>query len=171
MTSGSRPTAEEIEADDNNRTTAVGLYHYAESYRDSADMLEAHPPEGLIFADPIRFLYFHAIELYLKAFLRSEGISVRALKQHPYGHDLAALHQACAERGLRLPEDAAAVFGFISAVDPMEARYIRTGATTRYEPEALRKFTGTIREAVANHLKERNFAIRWRNVSDVREQQ
>jgi hypothetical protein len=37
--------------------------------------------------DPICFLYFHAVELYLKSFLRAHGASVEELRTK-YGHRL-----------------------------------------------------------------------------------
>ncbi len=58
------------------RTSAFGLFNYANSYRRSAEYLSkakvrvSHPHA------PITYLFYHAIELYLKSFLRSHGYSV-----------------------------------------------------------------------------------------------
>ena len=62
------------EENEKARSTPMGFYHYAQSYREAANLLtnadktsrKATHPEA-----PIRFLYYHAIELYLKAFLRT----------------------------------------------------------------------------------------------------
>ena len=51
------------------RTTALGLYNFAESYRHAADRIRASKAKQLPFDTPIRFLYYHAVELYLKACL------------------------------------------------------------------------------------------------------
>ena len=42
---------------------------------------------------PVEFLYWHAIELFLKAFLLADGISVEALRRQPYGHNVESLSQ------------------------------------------------------------------------------
>ena len=48
--------------------------------------------------------YSHAVELFLKAFLRLNGLTVDELsKKNPYGHDLLKLFEACVQRGLALP--------------------------------------------------------------------
>jgi hypothetical protein len=64
-------TAEEI-ADDNERTNAVGLFNYADSYLCCAKHLNASPSLHLRFDAPIHYLLFHAAELYLKELSSAE---------------------------------------------------------------------------------------------------
>ena len=57
-------------ADHNDRTNSIGLFNTAEAYWLSASKLAAAEVRHG-FADlPVRTLYYHAIELYLKALLR-----------------------------------------------------------------------------------------------------
>jgi hypothetical protein len=60
---------EEIQ-DDNERTNSMGLFNMAEAYRLSALALEKAKVKIGHADSPIRWLYFHALELYLKALLR-----------------------------------------------------------------------------------------------------
>ena len=53
---------------------------------------------------PIRFLYSHAFELFFKAFLSLEGMTVADLSKKKFGHNLAALYKKCKELGLSLSE-------------------------------------------------------------------
>lgn len=49
---------------------------------------------------PTLFLLGHALELHLKAFLASQGMSDKELKRRDIGHDLIACLRACRDRGL-----------------------------------------------------------------------
>ncbi len=53
-------------------------------------------------SDPIYFLYFHTVELALKAFLRFHGQDVPRGQE---GHDIVELHRQCQSLGLRLSAD------------------------------------------------------------------
>jgi hypothetical protein len=64
---------------------------------DKADPLRA-------LNDPIYFLFAHALELGLKAFLSSRDEVVP--KSGKDGHDIVGLHRRCEALGLRLKEDA-----------------------------------------------------------------
>jgi hypothetical protein len=64
-------TAEEIQ-DENERTNPMGLFTMAEAYRLSALALENAEVAAGHADSPIRFLYYHALELYLKALLRQK---------------------------------------------------------------------------------------------------
>lgn len=58
----------------------------------------AHTAPRLRSTGPVRLLCYHACELYLKAFLRSHGADLEALRSHR--HDLASLLQLAEARGL-----------------------------------------------------------------------
>jgi hypothetical protein len=53
-------------------------------------------------SDPIYFLYFHTVELALKAFLRYHR---QAIHKGAKGHDIVTLHSRCQALGLRLDDD------------------------------------------------------------------
>ncbi len=65
------------------------------------DSVEKEPKVGsqVPLSDPIYFLYFHTVELSLKAFLRFHGQDVPRGQE---GHDIVELHRRCHSLGLRL---------------------------------------------------------------------
>jgi hypothetical protein len=61
--------------------TPLGFYNFAVSYHEGADLiadrgLKATHPESVAM-----FLYYHAIELYLKSFLRLKGDTAKRLRK------------------------------------------------------------------------------------------
>lgn len=80
-----------VETED-DRTTAVGLYHYARSYHDCTKVLEAAQVRTTHKDAPVSFLYFHAIELFLKAFLRLHGHTVEELEKR-FRHDIKRMRK------------------------------------------------------------------------------
>jgi hypothetical protein len=65
---------EQLDSDD--RTSAVGLFNTARSYWHSAVYLNDASLELTHPLAPVTFLFYHAIELYLKADLRASGKAV-----------------------------------------------------------------------------------------------
>ena len=90
---------EEI-AKENARTNEVGLFNFADSYLLCAKQLISNRPAHLRFDDPIHFLLFHAVELYLKSYLRQKGEDVAALKD--LGHYHARMYEKAATFGMNL---------------------------------------------------------------------
>ena len=88
----------------------------------------------LRFDAPIYYLYCHALELTMKAFLRAKGIAARELANRKYGHQLLALWQACLDNGFQSPSLSTdyATEQVIEILDPyareFEFRYIKVGA-------------------------------------------
>ena len=73
----------------------------ANEYLRSADHLrETLPSHAGLPGYPLRLLYAHASELYLKAFLVTAGYSVDDLARDPYKHDLVALLNEANDCGL-----------------------------------------------------------------------
>jgi tRNA(Ser,Leu) C12 N-acetylase TAN1 len=76
----------------------LGFYNFAVSYHMAADLvavggLKATHPESVAM-----FLYYHAIELYLKSFLRLQGDTAKRLRK--IGHDFQTLQSRAKKRGL-----------------------------------------------------------------------
>ncbi|HYF59079.1 MAG TPA: hypothetical protein VEA81_08990 [Burkholderiaceae bacterium] len=69
--------------------TAIGLATHAREFKEAADALVAGG-EQPDHAMAIHYLYGHAIELALKAFLRHREVPSSVLR-HEIGHDLVAL--------------------------------------------------------------------------------
>src|SRR5262249_38787516 len=86
------------------RHEGSSFFGLALAYQHDADLLlEHHDAEHVGGAErdlPVRFLYSHAVELFLKAFLRIQGFSVETLRQ--YGHHLMALFEECNKHDLAL---------------------------------------------------------------------
>ncbi len=116
---------------------AASLYSVGVAYHQQADRLlaaveaelKALPPE---FGRPVRFLHSHAIELYLKAYLRLHGISLRELKDD-FGHNLRNLHAASKSRGF--------------AIEPRDQSHVETTIErlkNGYQDYEFRYFEGSI---------------------------
>ncbi len=120
---------------EDDRTTSVGLFHYAHTYASSArelaklDLEVSHPDS------PVRFLYSHAIELYLKAYLRAHGVTVKELRYKPYGHDTKALLKKAEEFGLSMNVVQGELIEHIT--NDTGDRYIVTGVRTIIPAEAF----------------------------------
>ena len=117
----------------NDATTPVGLFHYAVSYAKSAvklselDIDVTHPDA------PIRFLFSHAVELYLKSFLLAKGKTVDQLRNE-YGHKISKLLAGAIENGLDIlavQQEQAALLD-----DAIQDRYLETGFRTVLTPVA-----------------------------------
>ena len=87
-------------SDRSGRTTPIGLYHYAYSYAASASALSKLKVKANHADAPVRFLYTHAIELYLKAFLLTQGLTVKRLGGREFGHNIDRLMEKSRELGL-----------------------------------------------------------------------
>lgn len=83
-----KKTLEEI-AENNERTNSMGLFNTAEAYWKSAVVLEKAKVKAGHYHSPIRTLYYHAIELYLKALLR-QHYSVDELRKN-FGHNTSPM--------------------------------------------------------------------------------
>jgi hypothetical protein len=87
-----------------DRTPPISLFLSGESFLHAARHLHAGVDAKelrLRFEMPIYYLYSHAVELALKSYLRTCGVSVKDLGRK-FGHDLNRLLQGCVERGLVL---------------------------------------------------------------------
>src|SRR5437763_7290582 len=94
MTGVTSGVTKSVDSQDDDRTTDIGLFNYAASYRAAADSLEEVDTRATHPEAPQSWLYCHAIELYLKSHLRAAGLSVSELKSRRYGHDLMKLREA-----------------------------------------------------------------------------
>jgi hypothetical protein len=122
----------QAQADDEDRTTSIGLARYAYDYIHAAMVVEMNDSTpSHISPVPAYFLALHGIELTLKACLRHKGISVKDL-QKKFGHDLHACHRKAKELGLHeifkeRPVDADAMRMLVGLNDAQGLRYIKTG--------------------------------------------
>lgn len=125
-------TSEEDE-DAENRTTAVGLFNHAHSYwRGAVALQSAHVEDATHPDDPVLFLYCHAVELFLKAFLRAKGMTAKVLRGE-YGHKIIEIANEAKNQGLVIDDRNACLIGLIDAMDTLTLRYIRIGAIKRVD--------------------------------------
>jgi hypothetical protein len=151
---------EEI-AEDEARTTPIGIFNTAISYWKAADALEGLALKTPRNHAPIRFLYFHALELYLKAYLRAHGYTVKRLEE--IGHSFKKMTNHALVSGLNLVEDDIRVLNAIGKSDmAIRARYIRTGAVIGWLPTKVLDATcRRLNEKVGGGLKEKGIVVRF----------
>ena len=142
-----------------DRTSAVGLFNFARSYWRSAEQLRGRPARVTHPDSPITFLLCHALELYLKAYLRGVGRDIADLKR--IGHRVADLSRAAVSAGLKLSPEHVAILSHIDDTDAaIEARYIVTGLKRWLPNEALSEIAREIDSNICDALAKLNLAVR-----------
>jgi hypothetical protein len=144
---------------DDERTNALGLFNTARSYWRSAEHLNAAELKVTHPHAPVTFLYCHALELYLKAYLRAAGHSVADLKK--VGHRVARLTDAAKAAGLKLDPESTEILSHMDNADvAIEARYIVTGFARQPSNEALASVAEQLDQVIAPLLKSKGHAVR-----------
>jgi hypothetical protein len=152
--------------DDDDRMTSMDLFITAEAYRQSAIVLEEktlwRAPAKIGHAQmPLRFLYSHALELYLKALLRTK-YSIDAVEK--FRHSIKRLVKEAEEFGLVVncaDRDLFAIMADTKAL--IEMRYILTGAKTVgevVEIENLHRTCKSVRDSVGGLLRNAGVIVR-----------
>lgn len=126
----------------------IGWFLFADSYFVCGNTLRPHAAK-LRFDNPVTYLFFHAMELYLKAFLQLKGMPEQELRSRRLGHDLVALSNRAEELGLTVSEAVKEVLAHAVLEDePIEARYLVPGAKHRLTLDALYACCDNLRAAV-----------------------
>jgi len=133
--------------DEIDRSPPIGVFNFARSYFKAASYLQDALDKGkahLPFEMPVYYLYSHALELTLKAFLQTKGLTVDELRSRGLGHKFQALWDESIARGLKMRgETQAAVAETIELLDPFSVgfdfRYLKVGAMRRPSLEAVRQ--------------------------------
>jgi hypothetical protein len=155
-----RKKTEEEVSEEEARVTPMGIFHYALSYRKAAatlkDVLLKTPHND----SPVRFLYYHAIELYLKALLRMHGHTVRDLSQN-FGHRTAKLIRRAVELGLVLTEQDKVLLDWIGKTDEViRSRYFKQGFRRLPEREELERLCANLHSNVGEALRKGGVPVR-----------
>lgn len=142
--------------EDNQRTTSIGLFLTAEAYWSGANVLyrsDKRKKAKIPFHDkPTYFCYYHAIELYLKAFLRHHH-GVDELEDE-FRHSATKLMNRAKELGIDFDDEDVDVLTMMGETDAViRARYTRTGFFTWPTLEALNRTCKSLRELVSAALK------------------
>lgn len=145
--------------EDNERTSALGLFNTARSYWRSAEHLNAANLKVTHPQAPVTFLFCHAIELYLKAYLRGMGKTVAELKN--IGHRVNRLAKAAANSGLMIDQERMEILAHIDDADvAIEARYIVTGFKRLPTNEALSGSAEYLDQTVSTALSNKGIPVR-----------
>jgi hypothetical protein len=137
--------------------TPLGWFNLAHAYLfDAATLYKAEErPRRWHYEAPVHFLYFHAIELFLKAYLRTQGVTDQELRlQH--GHHLKNLIDEAEARRMPVTKRIHRVRLFQMADEakdqPIRSRYLRTGPATILPVvrlhEAARDLQGIVESAL-----------------------
>jgi hypothetical protein len=84
---------------------------------------------------PVRFLYSHAIELYLKSYLLLNRVTVEEPRSHNLGHNINALRTEAQSFGLTFNKEQENQLDLLS--EAIFDRYIETGSRVVLLPTAL----------------------------------
>ena len=141
-------------------TTAQGLFLSADAYLDAAKRLQDPLSQEGHAVMPVRFLLYHAAELYLKAFLRLAGLSVSAVKK--LGHRYGRLMDECIARDLPVAIQDYAVLEQEEATDQVfRSRYLVTGSQRQHGLGTLQSAVEGIRFDIRHHsLAKSNLIFR-----------
>jgi hypothetical protein len=144
---------------DDERTNSMGLFNTAEAWRLSAIALQSAKVSHGFAEQPLRYLYFHALELYLKALLRQKH-SVATLEKK-FSHKTKRLMREAQALGLIIEDRDAELLALMGDTDMViEHRYIKTGSKTLPTLEALERTSRNIRDGVGELLKKRGVPVR-----------
>jgi HEPN domain-containing protein len=153
--------------DDDDRTTPLGLFSYARSYWKSGVLLHnarakvSHPDA------PVTLLLAHAIELYLKAFLRLRGIGTEEVKSS-FGHDFKKLVDEASSRGLALGNEENDIAAILTEQESIRrSRYIETGYYQRPGLAALSRTCQGLDQSVSAALKDAGMNIRSAELNHI----
>jgi hypothetical protein len=139
----------------------LGFFNVAESYWQAALTLKKSKLNTTHPDSPIYFLYYHAIELYLKAFLRRHGHSERELRSKRFGHKTCCLTERASELGLFFVDEDLIVFSLMATTDAViRSRYLQTGYFHWPTLEALDRTCRSLRESVGRELKTVGIPVR-----------
>lgn len=145
------------ESQTEGRTTDLGLYNFAESYKKSAQVLMENRNK-LKFSDSINFLLIHSIELYLKSLLKYKGFSLKELKE--FSHNFLTLSKISSVSGLNLNDKENKLIKTISESNLLsESKYIVTGFKRNYT-DSLYNLSESISDKVEIILKEKHLRVR-----------
>lgn len=151
-------TPEEI-ANEESRTTPMGLFNTACSYHLATRELEKLDLRGTHPRMPVLLLCFHTIELFLKSFLRLNH-TVAQLSSRDFGHRLPELAKAAKANKLFITKKDMAIIGMCDLDLVFGARYIKTGLYSMPELEDLLAVCDRLKHRVRGSLRRKKVMVR-----------
>jgi hypothetical protein len=152
---------------DDDRTTPLGLFNYARSYWQSGVLL--HDAQATVTHPdaPVTLLLAHAIELYLKAFLRLRGVGIEKVKSS-FGHDFKKLVDEASSRGLSLGNEEIDIGAILTEQESIRrSRYIETGYYQRPGLAALSRTCQGLDQSVSAALRDAGMSIRSTELNHI----
>ncbi|GAB4232353.1 MAG: hypothetical protein OHK0028_07770 [Deltaproteobacteria bacterium] len=140
-----------------DRTSSMGLWTYAKSYLDAGYAVATSVPRALA-PIPAYYLYCHAIELALKAYLRGTGASITEIKR--IGHDLSKAYKKALSIGLNdiyelTPEQIEAINLANPIYSKKEFEYIMAGFKTLPNINVLQGTAGSLIGGIRQFCNEK----------------
>ena len=143
---------------------AAAFFNGAREYQGAADELfaiaDARPKihGNMQFDDPLYLLYFHTIELALKAFLRANNLPI--LKTRRQSHNLYDLYLECRNLGLTIgPRDKFEIANIVQLLDIANEhqgiRYFNLQPSATADLSWVREVTAELMRAVEPHVVRR----------------
>jgi len=127
--------------------SAEALLNVAQEYHLAATTLVSL---GHAVDSPLYFLYAHASELALKAYLRSHNLL------SPHTHNLNSLIQKCRQLGLPTPNNLTNVIELLQSENSVQGfRYFALASTIKPEISYLREVVDWLMATVVNELREK----------------
>jgi hypothetical protein len=134
-----------------DRYPPIGLFNFAASYRAAADLLAKEAFKATHPGDPISFLYYHAIELYLKAFLHLQKVSI--FKLSGISHDFIKLRVRFQHKGLVIDSKTHEILELLTESDAWgTARYLDVGMLAVPDIEELGRACQRLHKPVGEAL-------------------
>jgi hypothetical protein len=141
----------------------IGFFNFADAYLESARALRvADIPRRVPHRQhPVDFLYYQAIELFLKAFLRLRNVTTAQLASKRLGHKLGELAKQASRLGLRVKGLDRALLKFIDDYEAIESsRYIRTGTAHSISHNRLDQICRRLRQPIGEALRDGGLSVR-----------
>jgi hypothetical protein len=153
------------EMSDDDRTTPLGLFNYARSYWQSGVLLHGARAKVTHPDAPVTLLLAHAIELYLKAFLRLRGVGI---EEATFGHDFKKLVEEVSSRGLSLGKEGVDIAAVLTEKESIRrSRYIETGYYQRPGLAALSRTCQGLDQSVSAALRDAGMSIQSKELNHI----
>lgn len=152
---------------DDDRTTPLGLFNYARSYWQSGVRLHNARAKVTHPDAPVTLILAHAIELYLKAFLRLRGLGIDEVR-NSFGHDFKKLVDEAASRGLDLMDEDMDIAAILTEKEAIRrSRYIETGYYQRPGLAALSRTCQNLDQSVSAALRDAGMSIQSTELNHI----
>ena len=151
-----------------DRSPPIALFNLAESYWQAARALHTANVRSTHSGSPIAFLQYHAIELYLKSFLRHHGHTIKELASRKFGHKTCCLAERATKLGVEFDDEDNVVISMMSTTDAViRSRYIETGYFRWPSYEALDRTCVSMRDRFGKRLANDGVPVRLQRFPDA----